>query len=80
MVHQDSLQKTWQYDTRCCRLVKKVGLDRTIHRSDLQLGLILNPNMPILLPASFGWNPEMCQALCATSIPTIIWLSIILDR
>ncbi|WP_447876530.1 hypothetical protein [Serratia fonticola] len=63
MVHQDSSQKTWQYDTRCCRLVKKVGLDRTIHRSDLRLGLILNPNMPILLPASFGWNPEVPGAV-----------------
>jgi hypothetical protein len=63
VVHQDGSQETWQNDTRCCRLVKKVGLDRTIHHNDLRLGLKLPPNMPILLPVTFGWNPEMCQAL-----------------
>ncbi|CAI1767456.1 Uncharacterised protein [Serratia fonticola] len=60
--------------------MKKVDLDGALHSNDLRLGLILNPNMPILLPASFGWNPEMCQALCATSIPTTNWLPIIVGR
>lgn len=80
MVHQDGSRDTWQHGTRFHRLVKKVALDRAIHCNDLRLGLILYPNMPILLPASFGRNPEMCQALCATSIPTTNWLPIIVDR
>ncbi|WP_178380926.1 hypothetical protein [Serratia fonticola] len=57
MVHQDGSRETWQHDTHFRRRMKKVDLDGAIHRNDLQLGLILYPNMSILLPASFGWNP-----------------------
>ncbi|CAI1184367.1 Uncharacterised protein [Serratia fonticola] len=64
MVHQDGSQETWQNDTRCCCLVKKVGLERAIHRNDLRLGLILYPNTPIcFLQVSAG--TRKCVRHCA---------------